>query len=475
MTQQEKEMGFRNTDKGIIYLNSNAFAHYIHKKYKIICASNGKFYRYHNGVYKEISEDRLKAFMARIILQTSFPDAFNKKAEEFYFTALKRIAFYGGNFNKNKDLICLKNGMYDLKNKKLIPHSPKYYCTVQLPIIYDAKARCPHFFEFLKSVFDNNKAIIKVIQELLGYLMTKENAAQCFFLFFGTGANGKSVLCNVIMALIGDSNCSTVAIRDFSKRFTKSVLLDKLVNISTENESYSGQVIDTQYLKAITGGDAISAEFKGKDVFSFKPFCKLIFSTNTLPQFKDISDGFYRRIVIIPFEKQFSIKDGTADIHLEKKLKKELSGIFNFAIRGLDRLESRDYKFTKSRKIEKLKSQYITMSNPFEAFWNECIFVSTSEDICVWETKKAIFLAFQSWCSANNHTNYSRITTSRFWMYFRQLFKIKTGQKDITIKKSGCDRRVMGISLKKYRPLDCTSYCKSNLPYQDNSDDLITN
>lgn len=474
MTKEEQEMGFRCTNKGGVYLDSNAFALYIHKKYRVIYADNQKYYMYHHGVYKEISEERLKAIMAKKILRTSYPNAFNKDVEGYYFTSLKRIAFYGGKFNTNENLICLKNGMYDVTNKKLIPHSPDYYCTIQLPINYDEKAKCPQFIKFLKSIFDGDKELMKVVQETIGYLLTRSNAAQCFFLFFGTGANGKSVLCNIIMALVGNKNCSAVSIRDFSKRFTKSFLLDKLVNISTENESYNGQVIDTQYIKAITGGDAILAEFKGKDVFSFKPFCKLIFSTNTLPQFKDISDGFFRRIVIIPFEKQFSISEGTADIHLEEKLKKELPGIFNLAIRGLNRLSSKNYKFTESEKIEKLRYQYVTMSNPFEAFWNECILVNKSDENVIWETKKAIYQAFLSWCSANNHNNYAHITTSRFWMHFRQIVRKKTGN-EIVIKKSGNDRRIINIALKKYRPLNCTSYCKVKTLLQNNSDDLLSN
>jgi len=474
MTNKEQEMGFRETDDGGVYLDSNLFALYVHKKHNIIYADNGKYYMYHHGVYKPISEERLKAIMAKMILRTSYRNSFNKKAEEYYFTALKRIAFYGGKFNISENLICLKNGMYDVEKKKLIPHSPDYYCTVQLPIEYDAEAKCPQFIKFMKSIFDNDKEIMKVIQELLGYLLTKENSAQCFFLFFGTGANGKSVLCNIIMDLVGSDNCSTVSIRDFANRFSKSVLLDKIVNISTENESYSGRVLDTQYIKAITGGDAISAEFKGKDVFSFKPYCKLIFSANTLPQFKDISDGFFRRIIIIPFEKQFSIKDGTADINLEKKLKEELSGIFNLALRGLKRLKSREFQFTESEKIENLRKQYMVMSNPFEAFWNECIFFKVSEDKSIWETKSAIYQAFINWCKANNHNKYANISTNKFWMDFNQIFMKKTGQ-DMVITKSNGNRRVMSISLKKYRPLSCTSYCKLNLSHKDDSDDLIVN
>ena len=474
MTNNEQEMGFKETDDGGVYLDSNLFALYVHKKYNIIYADNGKYYMYRHGAYKPISEERLKAIMAKLILSTSYPNSFNKRAEEYYFTALKRIAFYGGEFNKYKNLICLKNGMYDLETNKLIPHSPEYYCTVQLPIKYDKKAKCPQFIKFLKSIFDDDREIMKVIQELMGYIMTRNNSAQCFFLFFGTGANGKSVLCNLIMALVGEDNCSTVPIRDFAKRFNKSVLLDKLVNISTENESYNGQVLDSQYIKAITGGDAISAEFKGKDVFSFKPFCKLMFSTNTLPQFKDISDGFFRRIIIVPFEKQFSIKDGTADIHLEEKLKKELPGIFNLAIKGFNRLNSNDFRFTDSEKIEKLKNQYITMSNPFEAFWNECIFFKVSEDKSIWETRSAVYQAFINWCKANNHIKYAHISTTKFWMEFNLIFIKKTGQSMIT-KKSNGNRRTMNISLKKYRPLGCTTYCKLNLPYTDDGNDVFVN
>ena len=452
MTKQEKEMGFRSTDKGIIYLNSNAFARYIHKKYKIICASNGKFYRYHNGVYKEISEDRLKALMARIILQTSFPDAFNKKAEEFYFTALKRIAFYNGKFNKYKNLICLKNGVFDIESKKFLPHSEKYRFTVQFPIIYDENAKCPVFEAFLVSVFKNNKKLIAIAQEILGYIFTQSTSAQCFFIFYGTGANGKSVLANLIIALVGKNNFASISIRDLKNSFSRAALKDITVNISTENEAANGALLDSQYIKAISSGDAIKAEFKGKDAFTFKPYCKLIFCTNTLPQFADKSDGFFRRVMIIPFEQYFSIKDGTADIYIEEKLKSELSGVFNFAIEGLERLSKNNYVFTQSKKVNRLKSSYKKLVNPYEAFWTERIVIKEELEMFL-PTKEEIYSSFIEWCKENNHNGYANTTPRRFWLEFNSIAMQKLHKK-LTFKKSGNDRFVRDIQLKNklFRP-----------------------
>ena len=449
MTKYEKRIGFRTTKEGEIQLDYQKFAHYVKKEIKLICTENGEFWRYKNGVYKPISEERLKGFMADLILNT-YPKFLTPKCEATYFFILKKIAFYGGKFNKHKNMICLKNGMYDIKKGTLLPHDKKYRCTMQIPIDYDKNAKCPEFEKFLKEVFKGNKKLIKVIQELLGYILIDSTAAQCFFIFYGTGSNGKSVLANIFMKFVGEGNYTNVSIRNLNRNFSRAKLSKVALNISTENEPSSGKLLDSQYIKAISSGDSIDAEFKGKDVFSFKPTCKLIFCTNTLPQFNDKSDGFYRRIMIVPFEAHFSIADGTADINIEKKLTVEMSGILNFALEGLERLRENNFAFTKSKKMNRLKSFYKKLVNPYEDFWYERV-TTKAPNNNIMNTKKEFYNEFLAWCLENKHTRYANVTPRKFWLEFGQVFYSKLNEK-LEYKKSGNNRYVCDIYLKNSTP-----------------------
>lgn len=449
MTKDAIRLGFRKDDDGGIYLDYQEFAYYVQEKLNVIYTENGEFWRYKKGVYKPISEERIKAYMARLILKT-FPKFLTLKCETACLFNLKKLSFYDGKFNKFENMICLKNGMYDIEKGELLPHDEKYYCTMQFPIKYDEKAKCPQFKKFLKEVFKGNKKLIKVIQELLGYTLIDSTAAQCFFIFYGTGSNGKSVLANIFMKFVGEGNYTNVSIRNLNRNFSRAKLSKVALNISTENEPSSGKLLDSQYIKAISSGDSIDAEFKGKDVFSFKPTCKLIFCTNTLPQFNDKSDGFYRRIMIVPFEAHFSIADGTADINIEKKLTVEMSGILNFALEGLERLSESNFAFTKSKKMNRLKSFYKKLVNPYEDFWYERV-TTKAPNNNIMNTKKEFHNAFLAWCLENKHTRYANVTPRKFWLEFGQVFYSKLNEK-LKYKKSGNNRYVCDIYLKNNTP-----------------------
>ena len=105
-------------------------------------------------------------------------------------------------FNKNNRFINLKNGLFDLKEYKVIAHTPEFLSTIQLPILYDKNAECPNFIKFLHEIFEDDETRIKLIQQLFGYCLTSSTKAQKAFILQGSGANGKSVLLSILTALV---------------------------------------------------------------------------------------------------------------------------------------------------------------------------------------------------------------------------------------------------------------------------------
>lgn len=118
----------------------------------------------------------------------------------------------------------------------------------------------------------------------------------------------------VLRELVGADCCASVGFEDLDDNFMRASLYNKSVNISTEIGS---KAIDSPIFKAITSGDPISASFKFKDNFEFKPFCKLVFAANKLPRSLDNSDGYFRRILPVQFKRQFFESDPDTDPFLE--------------------------------------------------------------------------------------------------------------------------------------------------------------
>jgi putative DNA primase/helicase len=202
--------------------------------------------------------------------------------------------------NVNPYLLNFQNGLYNLQTDELKPHDPKILSTIRLGGNYDPAAECPIFLRYLHDVLPETE--IPLIQELLGYLMVPINKVQKCFLMQGKSDSGKSTLLRAMQEIIlRAENVSNITWQDLDEKFATVQLFGKLANIFADLPS--SNIGDTGTFKAITGEDYISAQHKFKDYFSFKPFCRLVFSCNHMPKnHTDRSDAFYKRLIIVKFE-----------------------------------------------------------------------------------------------------------------------------------------------------------------------------
>lgn len=238
-------------------------------------------------------------------------------------------------FDKQLHLLNLWNGTFNLKTKKLQKHSYKDYMHNIIHISYDEKAECPLFDSFLKEVFCDNQEVINLVLKIFGLCLVGDNKEDLFFIFVGKGCNGKTTLLSVMSKLFGpdysgDLPASTLYSRqDFDLSSYLAMLKGKrLVTVSEYGE---GKVINEGKLKALSGGNPITARAKYEKAITFTPQFKLIFDTNFLPTVKN-NLGFWRRVIVIPFTRDFT---NSVDVRLEEKLCNELPGIFNKVIEGL--------------------------------------------------------------------------------------------------------------------------------------------
>ena len=236
------------------------------------------------------------------------------------------------NLGNTESVNCL-NGELHLINGvwQLYRHNREHYRTTQVPVIYNAAAQAPEFLGFLHSVFrddhDKNQKV-QLILEMMGYSMMSHANREKFILLIGSGANGKSVLLDTLQALLGAENVAAVQPSNFDSKFQRAHLHQKLANIVTELKQ--GETIADAELKAITSGEPATVEHKNKDPFVMRPFSTCWFGTNHMPHTRDYSDAFFRRAIVVTFNRVFAPYEQNTG--LKARLATELSGILNLAL-----------------------------------------------------------------------------------------------------------------------------------------------
>ena len=271
-------------------------------------------------------------------------------------------------FNRNPYLVNVRNGLLDIRDMSFKEHTPSYLSTVQLNVEYNPHAHCPQFEKFLNEVLDFR--LIPLVQEILGYLLTTNTSAQKSFVLLGPARTGKSTLLWVVeYLLLGKKNVSNIPWQEIGDKFKTAELLGKLANVFSDLPSKS--IDDTGIFKVVTGEDYLMAEKKNKNPFKFRPFARLVFSCNELPKnYVDRTEGFYRRLIIVPFNRQ--IEKNKIDKALKYKFQREKEGILNWALEGLRRLYENNFEFSENELTDEVKKEYKRENNNVISFVEEC-------------------------------------------------------------------------------------------------------
>ena len=200
---------------------------------------------------------------------------------------------------------------------------------------YDFNATCPNWEEFISQIFNGDKDLMEYIQKAIGYSLTGRVSEKCFFYCYGEGSNGKTVFLNTIRSMFGDYG-QQASIRTFLKKKGESEIRDDLVNLKGARfvsavEPDESAKFDMEVMKPLTGNDPIRCRTLHQRQIEYLPELKLWLAGNTRPMITETNAGAWDRVRLIPFIVSFI---GREDRGLEDKLKTELSGILNWAIRG---------------------------------------------------------------------------------------------------------------------------------------------
>jgi len=350
---------------------------------------NDSIYLYRNqGYWKGIQSDYIEAIAMEQLGHKKEVRA-GRCSEIRKIVQLKSLIPLEREMNELNGYVNLRNGMLNLENRKLYPHNQDFYSTIQLPIEYNEKAVFPRFLEFLLEIFEGDEERIDLVQEFMGYSLVPDTRFEKALLMLGQGANGKSTLIRVWEHIIGKENYSSVALGNLQNEFHRVKLHKRLLNIAAEVRDTTLEQAD--YFKRIVTGDTIDAAHKFKDVFEFRPFARLVFAMNKVPRVKDTSHAFYRRLLIVPFNRVFEPHE--QDKELQKKLVAEADGVFLWALRGLDRLYDNDC-FTEPKVVREALDEYRRENNPVVAFVEDCCNLDTEFST----SKNTLYEEYKNYC-----------------------------------------------------------------------------
>ena len=374
-------------------------------------------YLWSGAVWRRIGLGDLKALVMDKLGMAASRNRVNEAAELLVNrsqlpegTAMNQAKVWCEEDGDEHQLLCLQNGMLDLDTGEILPHDPKYLCTYGFPWAFDPAnpVDCPNVKRFLFQTVAEWR-VIREVQEFFGYCLWPRQSFKKAMLLIGPGDEGKSVLLRILRHLVGPDNTSAVNMTSLEDQFQRVLIHDKSLNVFAEA---SANFFSSDYFKAITGGDPVTAAYKHQDGFTFVPRAKLVFSANRFPRVADNSQAFFRRVLPVKFTRQFRVGDPDHDPDLWAKLEPELPGVFCWAVVGLFRLRRRG-GFAHCKATMDYLNEYRYANNHVVQFIEEACVLDPLDS----ESKSDFFAGYVEWAKA---AQYKPMPNNRFFTALKE-------------------------------------------------------
>ena len=328
---------------------------------------SGELYRFDNGVYVPDGERHVKRLVKTLLEKRNEAQLWssNRSKEVVEYLRVDSPLLWE---RLPLDIVNVANGLLDVTTGELKPHSPAFLSPAQLPVVFNASAKCPAREKFVVDVFPKDAQ--ELAWDIPAWLMTPDTSIQRAILLVGEGANGKSVYLAALRAFLGRSNVASETLHRLeSNRFAVAQLVGKLANICPDLPSAS--LAGSSVFKLITGGDCITGEHKFKQPFSFIPFPRLVFSANHLPRSADASHAYFRRWIILPFERTFDPSEQIPREVLDTQLAapSELSGLLNKALGAVAAIRTRG-RLHEPESVCGAGQEFVRLTDPVAAWLN---------------------------------------------------------------------------------------------------------
>jgi putative DNA primase/helicase len=345
-------------------------------------------------------------------------------------TLSKISSFSPGNisdFDKDPYMLCVKNGVVDLRTGQFYNHNKKYKMTIQINADYNPNATCPTIDKFLDDIMEHSDDK-NTIYDIIASLCIK-TPFDAIIALIGSGANGKGVLIKLISEFIGAGNITNVRLDSLDRPFSVYEMFRKMAVINSEVEDKASTF---KIMKAIVTGEPMDGEIKYGPHIRFSPFGKIIFDTNNPPQINDSSYGMARRLIKLDFKQRFTdipnlvTGEKRRDPGLLEKLitEEERSGLLNIIIAIAPRL-IKTKKIGRYKSPEEMAGEYDRQSHSISGFVEEHCDITGIQDH--FTPFKDLYDAYKKYCIKINTSPKSERALSTYLKKEIGLNKIRNG------------------------------------------------
>lgn len=364
------------------------------------------FYLYKNGVYSEIDSDLLEGIIKepvekynRLLVDIDLIHKVYKhlKTDRKYYSSKL--------LNAHTNVINFENGMLRLDDMTLVPHSPDYMSTIQIPSKWvDKESDTPVFDKYLDTLTNGDKALQKLLLQYMGVCLSNIPGYRLkkFLILYGEGNTGKSQLKRLLEMLLGSKNCCPIGLDKLESEFGPINLRYKRLAGSADMNYVSVKELST--LKSMTGSDSIFANRKGQTPVSFVYTGLFWFCANRLPKFGG-DDGPWVFARICPVYCGNVIPEAEQDKLLLEKMYAEREGIIYKAVQALLEVIENGYKLDEPQSVIAARAAYSKDNSIVSEFVNECLESSRTTPASECSSINEIYRIFTLWCKSNNNSH----------------------------------------------------------------------
>lgn len=294
---------------------------------------------------------------------------------------------------------------------RVLPHDRAQLMTKMMPAIYREGAECPQFLAFLERVMPAAE-MRRFLQRWFGLSMTALVGEQKLVFFYGSGANGKSVLVDLMARMMGDyaATAKIESLTGKNRRGGGDATPDLIPLINARmvrtSEPDEGERFQEGFVKELTGGEPIQVRALHSDFVEVRPVFKLTISGNHKPEIRGTDDGIWRRVLLVPFDVQ--IPEAERDATLGEKLWAEREGILQWMVDGL--IDYLERGLQEPEMVLDATREFREESDPVGAFLEACC-ICTGHELDVIPSKD-LAMAFNFWLDGNGQNQWKSGTVT---------------------------------------------------------------
>lgn len=343
-----------------------------------------------------------------------------------------------------REYISMANGILHFPTRTLEPHTPELFTTWSLPFDYDPTAQCPEWLAFLDCIFAHDPDGKQLIKEYMGYVISGRTDLHKAVVIVGPSRAGKGVMIRVLTQLLGgEHNVATATLHTLGSEFGKAALIGKpfavLPDARADDSKNSNQITET--LLNIIGEDSISVNRKHRSYWTGTLPTRFLIASNEIPRFMDSSGAVVSRFMSVQLQISFA---GREDHGLEKRLRQELAGIYNWALDGLDDLEKQG-RFTVPGTMSEVTEAMNAYASPIKQFFLDHFTITGHDDDTV--LLDELYKQYTWWCGESGMKSVSKTK------FKNQLAGINPDMRNRSLRQPNGSRIWHVAGLKKFSEL----------------------